>query len=86
MILSVQTSNLVDWRCRWHVSPIRPAFLPISCDSTNVGAIDVDSAPRDFEVEMTYKSNGGVFVQVDAELELVLQENILRVMLPITEL
>lgn len=86
MILAVQASDLEYWLGGRHVSAIDPSLLAVSCDSTYVGAIDVDRTPRDSEVKVADKSNCGVLVQANAELGLVLDENVVGMVLPVAKL
>lgn len=66
MVLSIQTSDLVDWMCCWYIRTIRLSLLAISRDSTDVCTINVDRASCYLKVEVTKKGNSDVLVQIDA--------------------
>jgi len=84
VVLIVETPDLQNRLRCWYTCAISFSLLAISGDRSYIGAIDINRAPQNPEVKMTDESNRSVLVQIDAQLRLILNEDVPWVILPIT--
>ena len=84
VVLAVETPDFQNRLRCWYTCAISFSLLAISGDRSYIGAIDINRAPQNPEVKMTDESNRSVLVQIDAQLRLILNEDVPWVILPIT--